>query len=72
MGFYKKQGSDVLTLDPALMVHRGNQPVRLPSLDAARGIEDTGARIESLFLGQDKVGAFLRRTSARRCCIPRA
>ena len=44
------------------MVYRGKQPARLPSLDAARGIEDTGARIKTLFLGQDKVGAFLRRT----------
>jgi len=61
-GFYKKQGPDVLTLDPPLMAYREKQPVRLPSLDAARGIEDTGARIKALFLGRDKVGAFLRRT----------
>ena len=61
-GFYKKQGADILTLDPEAMAYRAKQPVRLPSLDGARGIEDTGARIKTLFLGRDKVGAFLRRT----------
>ena len=61
-GFYKKQDADILTLDPTAMAYREKQPARLPSLDAARGIEDTGARIKTLFLGQDKVGAFLRRT----------
>src|SRR5207247_7750203 len=41
------------------------QPARPPALDAARGIENTGARIKTLFLGRDKVGAFLRDTLGR-------
>ncbi len=54
----------ILTLDPATMTYRLKQPARLPSLEAARSIEDTGARIKTLFLGQDKVGQFLRETLA--------
>src|SRR5579862_8459410 len=61
-GFYKKQGHDILTLDPARMEYRAPQPARLPSLDAARHVENTAARIRTLFLGEDKAGAFLRRT----------
>jgi 3-hydroxyacyl-CoA dehydrogenase len=66
-GFYKRQKaadgrSEILTLDPATMTYRAKQPVKLPALDAARGIEDTAARIKTLFLGRDKVGVFLRRT----------
>jgi 3-hydroxyacyl-CoA dehydrogenase len=66
-GFYKRQkaadgSTEILTLDPATLTYRPKQPVRLPALDAARGIDDTAARIKTLFLGRDKVGAFLRQT----------
>ena len=44
------------------MDYRPAAPVRLPSLDAARAIEDPGARIKALFVGKDKVGRFLRDT----------
>jgi 3-hydroxyacyl-CoA dehydrogenase len=65
-GFYKKAktaaGSDILTLDPGTMEYRPRQPAKLPALEAARSIEDTGARIEALFAGRDRVGEFLRET----------
>jgi 3-hydroxyacyl-CoA dehydrogenase len=53
---------EILTLDPASLTYRQRQTPQLPSLDAARSIEDTGHRIRTLFFGQDKVGAFLRAT----------
>jgi len=59
-----KATKEILTLDPATMTYRPKQPARLPSLEAARSIEDTGARIKTLFLGRDKVGEFLRDTLA--------
>jgi 3-hydroxyacyl-CoA dehydrogenase len=66
-GFYKRQKAadghtEILTLDPATMTYRAKQPARLPALDAARAIDDTATRIKTLFLGRDKVGAFLRET----------
>ncbi len=62
-GFYKKDANgDILTLDPGSLTYRPNQPPRLPSLDAARAIDDHGTRIKTLFTGSDTVGAFLRET----------
>ena len=66
-GFYERRkkpdgSSEILTLDPATFTYRPKQPVRLPALDAARAIDDAGARIRTLFLGRDPVGSFLRRT----------
>src|SRR5207249_4375010 len=62
-GFYKREGDQILTLDPASMTYRPRQSPRLASLDAPRS-DDVGQRIKSLFLGKDKVGAFLRATLA--------
>jgi 3-hydroxyacyl-CoA dehydrogenase len=65
-GFYKKEKkgaeSEILTLDPSTLSYRPRQSPRLPSLEAARSIEDTGERIRTLFTGPDKVGDFLRET----------
>jgi 3-hydroxyacyl-CoA dehydrogenase len=62
-GFYKKApDGQILTLDPASMEYRPKQAVRLPSLDAARSIDDVGERIRMLLKGDDKVGRFLRAT----------
>ena len=69
-GFYHReragagQAASILTLDQATMTYRPKQPARLPSLEAARSIEDPGARIKTLFVGKDKVGQFLRDTLA--------
>jgi len=65
-GFYKREktptGSEILTLDPATLTYRAKQSARLPSLDAARSIDDVRERIRTLYLGKDKVGQFLRDT----------
>jgi 3-hydroxyacyl-CoA dehydrogenase len=61
-GFYERQGSEILTLDPVTFSYRPRQPARLPALEAARSIEDPRQRLRSLFTGTDKVGVFLRRT----------
>jgi 3-hydroxyacyl-CoA dehydrogenase len=62
-GFYKKaQDGAILTLDPATFEYGPQRKPRLAALDVARTIEDPAARIRSLFLGQDQVGSFLRRT----------
>jgi 3-hydroxyacyl-CoA dehydrogenase len=61
-GFYKKVGPDILTLDPATLSYRPKQAARLAAIEAARGIDDVGERIRTLFLGRDKVGEFLRQT----------
>ena len=62
-GFYKKApDGEILTLDSSTMEYRPQQGARLPSLDAARNIEDVGERIRTLVNSDDKVGRFLRAT----------
>jgi 3-hydroxyacyl-CoA dehydrogenase len=65
-GFYKRAtadpGSPILVLDPNTMEYREPAPVRLPALEVAGAIPDTGARVHALLAGQDRVGDFLRRT----------
>ncbi len=67
-GFYKRiktaGGSEIQTLDPAMLTYRPKQSARLASIEAARSIDDTGERIKTLFLGKDKAGDFLRETLA--------
>jgi 3-hydroxyacyl-CoA dehydrogenase len=66
-GFYKKvrkpDGStEILVLDLQTFEYRPQQKPKFPSIEAAKSIEDTGARIKTLFLGKDRVGEFLRAT----------
>jgi 3-hydroxyacyl-CoA dehydrogenase len=61
-GFYEKRGDDIFALDPGTLEYRPKQPVRLPSLDAAKAVEPVVERIRVLFNGQDRAGAFLRAT----------
>jgi len=68
-GFYKRvKGtggeSEILTLDHETLEYRPRKPVKLPSLDAANAITDTGERLRTLFNGKDRVGQFLRTTLA--------
>ena len=68
-GFYKRVKrsdgeSEILTLDHETLEYRPRRPVKLPSLDVASSIADTGERIRALFNGQDRVGRFLRSTLA--------
>ena len=64
-GFYRKtETGEIEVLDLALMEYRPSERPRFPASDAARGIEDTGERIRTLFAGKDKVGEFLRATLA--------
>jgi 3-hydroxyacyl-CoA dehydrogenase len=69
-GFYQKRkgeggGRDIWTLDVASLEYRQQQKVKLPSLDAAKNIEDTRARMKSLVWGKDRVGEFLWKTMSR-------
>src|SRR5215813_3390204 len=69
-GFYQKQRGDgdkreIWTLDTATLAYRPAQKVKLPSLDMAKNIEDTGERLKTLVWSRDRVGAFLWKTLSR-------
>ncbi len=66
-GFYKKQRgeggkTEYWALDYVEMEHKPAQKVRIPSVDAAKSIEDTAERIRTLIYGKDRVGEFLWKT----------
>jgi len=63
-GFYKREGSEILTLDPATMTYRPRQSARISSLDAAKGVDSAADRVRTLFAANDKAGALLRDTLA--------
>ena len=68
-GFYERRrdahgASAIFTLDPATLEYQPQQKPTFPSIVAAAAIDDTGARIRTLFLGGDRVGQFLRETLA--------
>ena len=70
-GFYKREGSEILTLDPATMTYRPRQPARLPSLDAVKGVDSCcRARADAVHRRTTRSGALLRDTlgaDARLC-----
>jgi 3-hydroxyacyl-CoA dehydrogenase len=66
-GFYAREKGPagetvILTLDPRTMEFRPRESPRIPSIDAAKRIEDVGQRVRSLFNATDKAGEFLRAT----------
>lgn len=62
-GFYKREGSEILTLDPVTLSYRQRQSPRLDALDAVKSL-DVGERVRALFVGGDKAGILLRKTLA--------
>jgi 3-hydroxyacyl-CoA dehydrogenase len=67
-GFYQKQkgeAREIWTLDLPTMTYRPAEKVKLPALEAAKGIEITPDRIKALFWGKERVGQFLWKTLTR-------
>ncbi len=61
VGFYKKDGRDILALDWKTLEHRPRQKARFASLDAAANVPDPGKRIAQVLAGKDKGAEFLWR-----------
>lgn len=69
-GFYKQQRAatgekEIWALDHASFEYRAPQKPKLPPLDTAKNIEHLPERIKTLIYGNDRVGAFLWKTTAR-------
>lgn len=65
-GFYKKVKRDgkeeILVMDYQGLDYRTQEKVKLPSLEMAKSIEDTGERIKSLVTSPDRGGQFAWKT----------
>ncbi|MDX6611114.1 MAG: 3-hydroxyacyl-CoA dehydrogenase [Blastocatellia bacterium] len=69
-GFYQKRKGEggkpeFFVIDPATLEYRPSQKVKLPSLEMAKNLEDTGERLKALVWAKDRVGAFLWKTFSR-------
>ncbi len=62
-GAYRREGSEILTLDPATMTYRVRQAPRIDSLDATKHL-DVADRVRTLFNAPDTAGDLLRLTLA--------
>jgi len=58
-GFYKRVDGEIYTLDYTTMEYRTRQRAKLPSVEAARLIEDPAKRLRQLLSAPDKAGQFL-------------
>ncbi len=68
-GFYERRkdaagASTVFTLNPTTLEYEKQRKPVFASIEGAAPIEDVGLRLRTLFLAQDRVGAFLRETLA--------
>ncbi|HZS09970.1 MAG TPA: 3-hydroxyacyl-CoA dehydrogenase NAD-binding domain-containing protein [Blastocatellia bacterium] len=63
-GFYKKVGSDILTLDTGTFEYRPQQKAKFASLDAAKQLPSLEDRLKALIYARDKAGEFLWRTTS--------
>lgn len=69
-GFFKKSKDEtgkrvILELDLQTFEYKPQTKTKFASLDAAKQIEDIPARVKKLVWGEDKVGEFLWKTTAR-------
>ena len=68
-GFYQRQKtasgeSEIRTLDLETLEYRSRVPPRIPSVEAAKSVDDVRERVRMLFNAKDKAGQFLRETLA--------
>jgi len=57
-GFYKKEGRDILVLDPKTFEYRTQEKVAFESIAAQRGEKGLGAKISKLLSGDDPAAQF--------------
>jgi len=61
VGFYRKDGSQILALEWKTLEHHERRKARFASVEAAQSVEDIGARLLQILAGKDKAAQFLDR-----------
>jgi 3-hydroxyacyl-CoA dehydrogenase len=67
IGFYRKDGAQILALDWKTLEHRERRKSKFPSVEAAQAVEDVGARLLQVLAGKDKGAQFLDRVLTSTC-----
>src|SRR5581483_7586831 len=66
-GFYKKEGSEIRTLDWKTLEYRERRKARFASVDAAMNVAELGPRLQQILSGKDKAAEFLWRVLSSTC-----
>jgi 3-hydroxyacyl-CoA dehydrogenase len=64
-GFYKKEGKEILVLDPETLEYRAQEKIRIDSLGAAKKVEGVGARLKLLVNADDRAGRFAWKVTSK-------
>ena len=67
VGFYRKDGAQILALDWKTLEHHERRKARFASVETAQSVEDVGARIGQILGGKDKAAQFLDRVLSSTC-----
>ncbi len=67
VGFYRKDGEEIRTLDWKTLEHRHQQKPQISTVEAGRRLEDVAARIRLILEGRDKAATFLWRVLCSSC-----
>ena len=67
VGFYRKDGAQILALDWKTLEHRERRKAKFASVEAAQSVEDVGARLRQILGGKDKAAQFLDRVLSSTC-----
>lgn len=67
VGFYKKEGKEILALDWKSFEHRPRTKPKFASVEAAANVPDIGKRLQQILAGKDKGAQFLWRVLSSTC-----
>jgi 3-hydroxyacyl-CoA dehydrogenase len=67
VGFYRKDGTQILALDWKTLEHHERRKAKFPSVATAQSVEDVGARVRQILAGKDKAAQFLDRVLSSTC-----
>ncbi|OUL26653.1 3-hydroxyacyl-CoA dehydrogenase [Nostoc sp. T09] len=62
-GFYKKQGKEILSINPTTLAYEAAKPLDLGDIEAIGKISDLGDRLRKLYHDPGRSGAFFRKST---------
>jgi 3-hydroxyacyl-CoA dehydrogenase len=66
-GFYRKEGSEIRTLDWKTLEYRERRKAKFASVEAAANVAELGPRLQQILAGKDKAADFLDRIFSASC-----
>jgi len=67
VGFYRKDGQQILALDWKTLEHHERRKAKFASVEAAQSVGDVGVRLRQILTAKDKAAQFLDRVLSTTC-----